>query len=190
MDRPLEVAAPPGRFFGYYPGTVSVITTAHGGRRNVMAAGWHSALSAEPSLYGVAIAPERYTHELLVASGAFAVHFLPFERADAVAAVGSTSGRDGDKLARLGLATRPGAVLDVPVLQDAYVAYECRLVARHPVGDHDWMVGEVVALHHRADAFDERRLLDPATAHPFVYYGRSRFQRFGEGEVAEHRKAR
>lgn len=180
----LHVAAPPERFFGYYPGRVAVVTTAHAGRRNVMAAGWHAALSERPPLYGVAIAPERFSHELLVASGAFAVHFLPFEHADAVAGVGSTSGRDGDKFERFGLTARPGAVLDVPVLQDAYVAYECRLAARHPAGDHDWVMGEVVAVHHRPEAFDERRLLDPAVAHPFVYYGRSRYERFGTGEVA------
>lgn len=171
---PLHVAAPPERFFGYYPGTVAVVTTAHEGHRTVMAAGWHAALSAEPPLYGVAVGPERFTHRLLVASGAFAVHFLPFERAAAVAGVGTLSGRDVDKFDRFDLRTCPGAVVDVPILQDAYLAYECRLSARHAVGDHDWVVGEVVALHHRPEAFDERRMLDPAHVQPFVYYGRSR----------------
>ena len=184
---PLHVAVPPERFFGYYPGTVAVVATAHAGRRTVMAAGWHAALSSDPPLYGVAVGPERFTHELLVASGAFAVHFLPFERAAAVAGVGTLSGREVDKFARFGLATRPGAALDVPILQDAYLAYECRLSARHPVGDHDWAVGEVVALHHRPEAFDERRMLDPARVQPFVYYGRSRYQPFGDAPVAELR---
>jgi flavin reductase (DIM6/NTAB) family NADH-FMN oxidoreductase RutF len=184
---PLHVAAPPERFFGYYPGTVAVVTTAHAGRRTVMAAGWHAALSSEPPLYGVAVGPERFTHELLVASGAFAVHFLPFERAAAVAGVGTRSGRDLDKFVHFDLATRPGAALDLPILQDAYLAYECRLTARHAVGDHDWVVGEVVALHHRPEAFDERRMLDPERVRPFVYYGRSRYQPFGDAPAAEHR---
>jgi flavin reductase (DIM6/NTAB) family NADH-FMN oxidoreductase RutF len=78
---PLVVTAPPERFFGYYPGTVAVVTAAHGTDRNVMSAGWHAALSAEPPLYGVAFGRGRYTYGLVRASGAFAVHFLPFERA-------------------------------------------------------------------------------------------------------------
>jgi flavin reductase (DIM6/NTAB) family NADH-FMN oxidoreductase RutF len=184
---PLRATAPVERFFGYYPGTVSVITAAAGGARNVMSAGWHAALSAEPPLYGVALGRTRRTHALVLASGAFAVHFLPFERADAIAGVGSTSARDGvDKFERFGLATSPGVVLDLPILHDAYLAYECRVQAVHATGDHDWIVGEVVAIHHRPEAFDERRMLDPQRARAAIYYGRSHFEALGAGERAEH----
>ncbi len=186
---PLLTTAPVERFFGYYPGTVAVITSAHEGRRNVMSAGWHTALSKEPALYGVALGRTRYTHALVTASGAFAVHFLPFERADAIAGVGSVSGRDGlDKFARFDLAASAGAVLDVPILHDAYVAYECRVRSVHEAGDHDWVVGEVVALHHRPDAFDERRVLDAERARAAVFYGRSTFEALGAGERAQHRR--
>ena len=182
---PLVTTSPPGRFFGYYPGTVAVVTAAHDGQRNVMSAGWHTALSAEPPLYGVALGRTRHTHGMVTASGAFAVHFLPFERAEAIAGVGSTSGRDGlDKFARFGLATQPGAVLDLPILRDAYVAYECRVTAVHATGDHDFVVGEVLALHHRPEAYDERRLLDARQARATIYYGRSLFEALGAGERA------
>jgi len=182
---PLITSAPPERFFGYYPGTVAVVTSSFEGERNVMSAGWHTALSAEPPLYGVALGRTRHTHALVRASGAFAVHFLPFERADAIAGVGSTSARDGlDKFERYGLAATNGAVLDLPILHDAYLAYECRATAVHETGDHDLFVGEVVAVHHRPDAYDERRLLDAAKARPAVYYGRSLFEALGAGERA------
>jgi len=182
---PLVATAPPERFFGYYPGTVAVVTAAHAGVRNVMSAGWHTALSAEPPLYGVALGRTRHTHGLVTASGAFAVHFLPFERAEAIAGVGSTSGRGGlDKFARFGLPTSDGAVLDLPILHDAYLAYECRVTAVHETGDHDLVVGEVVAVHHRPEAYDERRMLDATKARAAVYYGRSLFEALGAGERA------
>jgi flavin reductase (DIM6/NTAB) family NADH-FMN oxidoreductase RutF len=189
---PLHVSAPPERFFGFYPGTVSVVTTAHEGERNVLSVGWHVALSAEPPLYGVALSPRRHSYGLLTASGTFAVHFLPFERAEAISGVGSSSGRDGgDKFERFGLATRPGAVFtDVPILLDAYLAYECRVQAIHPTGDHDLVVGEVVAIHHRPEAFDERWLLDHTRVRAAVYYGRSTFEALGSGERAFHPPAR
>ncbi|TVR86160.1 MAG: flavin reductase family protein [Trueperaceae bacterium] len=183
---PLVVTAPPERFFGYYPGTVAVVTAAHGGDRNVMSAGWHAALSADPPLYGVAFGRERYTYGLVRASNAFAVHFLPFERADAIAGAGSLSRHDGvDKFERLGLATSTGRVLDVPILHDAYLAYECRVDAVHTTGDHDFVVGSVVAVHHRPDAFDERRLQDGARVPGVVYYGRSTFEALGSGARGE-----
>jgi flavin reductase (DIM6/NTAB) family NADH-FMN oxidoreductase RutF len=187
IPSPLSTTAPVERFFGYYPGTVAVITCAHDCHRNVMSAGWHAALSAEPPLYGVALGRTRHTYAQVIASGAFAVHFLPFERADAIAGVGSISGRHGlDKFERFGLAASPGAVLDVPILHDAYLAYECRVRAVHATGDHDWVVGEVVALHHRPEAFDERRMLDAGRVRATVYYGRSTFEALGAGERAEH----
>ncbi len=181
--RRLHVSAPPERFFGYYPGTVAVITSAHGADRNVMSAGWHAALSAEPPLYGVALGRTRYTHGLVLAAGGFAVHFLPFEQARVIAAVGCVSRHGGvDKFDRFGLATAPGAVLPLPILQDAYLAYECRVSAVHATGDHDWVVGEVVALHHRPEAFDEGRMQDAQRVAGTVYYGRSRYEALGRGD--------
>ncbi len=168
---------PVKRFFGYYPGTVAVITSAHGADRNVMSAGWHAALSAQPPLYGVALGRERYTYDLVRASGGFAVHFLPFACARAIAAVGSVSRHDGvDKFERFGLAAEDGAVLPLPILADANLVYECRVTAVHGTGDHDWVVGEVVALHHRPEAFDERLVQDARAVPGVVYYGRGRYE--------------
>lgn len=178
---------PVTRFFGYYPGTVAVVTSQHEGEQNVLAVGWHSALSAEPPLYGVAIGHERYSHRLITAGGHFGVHFLPFERADAIAGTGSVSARDGvNKFAQYGLETKPGVAAPIPILQNAYLAYECRVVAVHASGDHDWVVGEVLALHHQANAFDERFLLNSHVVRPAIFYGRSIFEALGSGERAQH----
>jgi flavin reductase (DIM6/NTAB) family NADH-FMN oxidoreductase RutF len=178
----LTVSAPPERFFGYYPGTVAVVTAAHDGDRNVMSAGWHAALSMLPPLYGVALGRGRFTYELVRASRVFAVHFLPFAQVRTVAAVGATSRRSGlDKFERFGIETAPGAVLPVPILQDAYLVYECRVSAVHATGDHDWVVGEVVAVHHRPEAYDERGLQDGVAVPGTVYYGRSTYEALGAG---------
>jgi len=40
----------------------------------------------------------------------------------------------------------------VPVLKDAYAAYECKLVDSKPYGDHLWIVGEIVAVHFLEEA--------------------------------------
>jgi flavin reductase (DIM6/NTAB) family NADH-FMN oxidoreductase RutF len=184
---PLHVTHPIERFFGYYPGTVAVITSAHAGVRNVMAAGWHSALSAEPPLYGIAVGRERRSHPLIVDGGHFVVHFLPFERADLIAGVGSVSATTGvDKFSHFGLTPRDGVATPVPVLQEAYLAYECKVVSVSAAGDHDWIVGEVLALHHRAEAYDERYLLKAEVARPAIFYGRSLFEALGTGERAVH----
>ncbi len=169
--------APPERFFGYYPGTVSVITVqVPGGERNVMSAGWHSALSFEPPLYGVTIGRARYTHHLVQEAQSFALNFLPHEHAELIAAVGSTSRSSGlDKFQRFAIETEAPLVTSAPILRAAYLTYECVLHDIHQTGDHDWFVGRIVALHYRPDAYDERLLFRPEIHEASIYLGRGEY---------------
>ena len=158
------------RFFGYYPGTVALITAEFAGRRNVMSAGWHAALSSDPPMYGVAVGRERATHGLALASGRFGVNFLPSEHARAVQGAGVLSLHDHvDKFERLGLTALPEAPL---ALGAAYVAYVCTLEQVVPTGDHDWFVGRVEQVWHDARAFDERLLF---RGNAPVYFGRGEY---------------
>lgn len=168
--------APPERFFGYYPGTVAVITAAHEGDRNVMSAGWHTPLSFEPPLYGVVIGEARYTYGLIKRAGSFAVNMLPFSHAEAIAAAGSTSRNNGiDKFEQFGIEVEEPLVTSAPILRAAYVAYECVLQEIVRAGDHDLFIGEVVALHYNPAEFDERLLFDPKNGNGAVYLGRGEY---------------
>jgi flavin reductase (DIM6/NTAB) family NADH-FMN oxidoreductase RutF len=168
---------PIARFFGYYPGTVAVITAEHGGVRNVMSAGWHAALSIDPPMYGVAVGRTRATHPLITASGQFAVHFLPFSEASVIAAVGSVSlsALSGeDKFARFNLAVleQPSSP---PILKAAYLAYVCRVTGVTPTGDHDWIAGEVEAVYFDEAAYDTQSLFAVDQAQATIYLGRSTY---------------
>ncbi|CAN5573061.1 hypothetical protein BH24DEI1_BH24DEI1_00170 [soil metagenome] len=171
---------PLSRFFGYYPGTVSVITVATKTERNIMSAGWHAALSMKPVLYGVAIGRERSTHRLILEAGSFGVSFLPFSEAGVIAAVGSVSLQGGeDKFERFGVQVEDPIATTAPIPKSAYLSYECTVYEVHPTGDHDWVVGEVQAVHYDPDAFDERWMLNPERAAAAIYYGRAEYQALG-----------
>src|SRR3990172_8840450 len=129
-------------FYLHYPTVVAVVTTQWQGKENAMSAAWHSPLSAAPRLYGVSISPKRFTHEMIKSSGEFALNFLPYSAVETISRMGSVSGRDGDKLAVFGIATQKGLKVQAPILEEAYAAYECRVVASHTYGDHEWFVGE------------------------------------------------
>lgn len=176
----MQSNTPPTPFFGYYPGTVAVVTVrTPDGRRNAMSAGWHCALSSEPPLYGVAIAPQRATYDMVIAAGSFAVNFLPFERADWLSYLGTASAHDIDKFATFDIEATAGPETGNPILADAYLCYECVVRDRVATGDHDWFVGEVVALHHEPEAYDETRLFSAAVP-AAMYLGRSTYLALGE----------
>jgi flavin reductase (DIM6/NTAB) family NADH-FMN oxidoreductase RutF len=134
-------------------GPTVLVTSAAGGRRNVMAAAWSMPVEFTPPRIAVVIDKHTYTRELVIASGAFALCLPGTRLVDLTYAVGQSSGRDEDKFARHRIDTRPGPVLGLPVIEAGCAAWlECRLIPEpHSEDAYDTCFGEVVAA-----AADER----------------------------------
>jgi flavin reductase (DIM6/NTAB) family NADH-FMN oxidoreductase RutF len=129
-------------------GPTVLITSAHGGHRNVMAAAWSMPVEFTPPRIAVVIDKKTFTRELVMAAGGFALCVPGAVLADATFAVGSVSGRDvPDKLARFGLSAQPGPVLGMPVIEEGCCAWmECRLIPeRHTEEAYDTCFAEVLA---------------------------------------------
>lgn len=160
-----------GEFYYHYPSVAAVVTARAGEKANAMAAAWHSSLSFEPPLYGVAISPKRFTHKLILEAGEFGVNFLPFERAEIIAAVGGSTGKEVDKFQVFKIAEEKPVSTSVPILAEAYATYECKLVSHHALGDHIWFVGEIMRVHLLEEAFTEEGVLDLERVTPALYLG-------------------
>ncbi|HIE13173.1 MAG TPA: flavin reductase family protein [Desulfotomaculum sp.] len=129
---------------GQLPWPVTLIGSFHDGRHNLMTASWVSQVSFSPPLVMVSIAPERYTHELIAATGEFVISILTAEQVEIARFCGSHSGRTTDKVKALGLKTAPGERGGVPVLTDCLANIECRVTTTYPAGDHTLFIGEVL----------------------------------------------
>ena len=162
-------------FYHYYPTVVAVITVRAGDEVNAMPAAWHSPVARVPPLYGVAIAPKRHTHGLIAQARAFAVNFLPLEKVELISSLGSSSGRDGAKATDASLWREDDAYPGAPVLADAYAAYQCTLEAVQSFGDHDWIVGRIVAVHTIEEAFDADGVITMNGHTPALYIGKYQF---------------
>lgn len=160
-----------GRFYHHYPKVAAVLTAGAGGKKNAMAVAWHSAISFKPPLYGVSVAPKRFTYQLILESGEFGINFLPFEAAELVASVGGISGGELDKFQQFSISEETPLKTGVPILKDAYAAYECKLADNKTYGDHIWLVGEIVAVHFKEEAFTEDGALDISILKPALYLG-------------------
>jgi flavin reductase (DIM6/NTAB) family NADH-FMN oxidoreductase RutF len=160
-----------GRFFQHYPAVVAVVTARAGTRANGMPATWHSAVSLKPPLFGVAVYPKWFTHDLILEAGEFGVNFLPFQKVELIAALGGCTGRTTDKFDRFGIELVEGKKTSAPVLAEAYAAFECRLVERHTYGDHSWFVGEILCAHLLEGALTEKGTVNLQSIEPTLYLG-------------------
>ena len=160
-----------GRFSYHYPRLVVVVTSHAKEKDNAMTAAWHSPISIKPPLYGVAISPRRSTYELILEGKEFGVNFMPFEKAELLALLGGSKGKKIDKFARFHIIEEKALKTKVPLSEDAYAAYECKLIDHKVYGDHEWIVGEIVATHILEEAFTSGGVLDVARFNPTLYLG-------------------
>ena len=160
-----------GNFSHHYPKVAAIITASYGGRDNAMTAAWHSSISFNPPIYGVSLSPKRFTYQLIRESKEFGINLIPFEKASVAASLGGISGQKMDKFQELGLAREKGIKTGVPLLKDAYAAYECRLRDSQAYGDHIWVVGEIVATHFQEGLLTESGILDLERVKPLLYLG-------------------
>ena len=152
-------------------GPVTLVSTTHQERRNVMAASWVMPLDFEPPKVVVVVDGRSFTRELIEASGEFALN-VPFRRiAGKVLAAGSISGRDGNKFIRTGLATFAAERINAPLIADCAAWLECRVIPEvHHQQRYDLFVAEVVAAWADPAVFSERRWHFPDTERRTLHY--------------------
>ena len=160
-----------GRFSQHYPKLATIVTAQTKGKENAMAVAWHTSLSLNPPLYGIAVAPKRITYQLIVNSKEFGINFLPFEAAELITSVGGSGGQEIDKFQRFNIAKSKPVKTAVPILEAAYAAYECKLIDDRAYGDHRWLVGEIVAVHLRKETFTAEGIVDLDKVNPSLYLG-------------------
>lgn len=127
-------------------GPTVLISTAHAGRRNVMAAAWVMPIDFEPCKLVAVVAGSTFTRELMLASGECVVQAPTTEQVQLTYEVGNCSGREQDKFARQRIATEPGSVVKAPLVAGCAAWLECRLVAEPAIQErYDLFVLECVA---------------------------------------------
>ena len=89
------------------PGPVVLVSTARGGRSNVMAMSWHTMMEFEPPLVGCVTSNRNFSHRLLRATKECVIAITTVEIAEKVLACGNSSGAETDKFQAFGLARRP-----------------------------------------------------------------------------------
>ena len=140
-------------------GPTVLVSAAHGGRRNLMAAAWTMPLDFDPPKVAVVIDKSTCTRGLVEASGAFVLNLPCRAQADIAFTVGSTSGHDvPDKFLRYGLATSAADRVEAPLLDGCVAWLECRVLPQPALQQtHDLFLAEVVAAHADSRVFSGGR---------------------------------
>jgi flavin reductase (DIM6/NTAB) family NADH-FMN oxidoreductase RutF len=155
------------RVMSHFATGVTVVTCVDGGFDHAMTANSFTSVSLDPPLVLVCVEQDSRFHEAITAAPTWAVNVLASGQRGR-ASWFATRGRPLVGQFDTTPATR-SAVSGALLLDDALATMECRTAAIHVAGDHDIVVGEVLALAvARPDAM------------PLLYYGRE-YRTLGEG---------
>ena len=154
--------------------TVLVTCNDEQGKTNIITIAWHTPISIKPPLYGVSIAPSRYSHDLIMTNKEFVVNFVPYEMVEKAHFCGKHSGRTTDKIHTTKLTLVPAKKIKVPVIKECYAHLECKMVRNLTIGDHTLFVGEVLAVQATENIFKNNLLIINKTQ-PLYYVGRDSY---------------
>lgn len=159
------------KFQYFYPYPVTIVGAKFEDLINYMACAWHTALSFNPLLFGILISKKRYTHKIISKTREFTVNFISSEKVKLSAQMGRKSGYDIDKIKEFEIKLSPPKIINSPLIEEAYVSLECKVVDIRTYGDHDLFVGEVLAVHEEEKTFDKEGMLNPGKICPLLYLG-------------------
>lgn len=126
------------------PGPVVLVSTARGGRANLMAMSWHTMMEFEPPLVGCVISASHLTWRDLRATRECVLAVPSVEIARAVVGCGNTAGAKVDKFARFGLTPLPAARVEAPLVGECFANLECRLADTSLAAKYNFLVLRVV----------------------------------------------
>ena len=164
---------------------------------NVITIAWTGTICSDPPMCYISVRPERHSYAILERTREFVINLTTRSLAFATDWCGVRSGRSYKKFEEMGLTPGPASVVRAPIIEEAPINIECKVVEIKKLGTHDMFIAEVVNV--KADD----RYIDPETgafdivqAEPLVfahggYYGMGRkIGKFGFSVQKKRRKRR
>ncbi len=125
------------------PVRVVLISTSNKGKNNFMPASWCFPLSFEPALFGVAIAPKRFTYDMIKESKEYVINIPGGDLKEKIEKFGRISGKDCDKFKTSGLTQEKSEKVCAVSIKECLISIECKVINEFIIGDHVIFVGEV-----------------------------------------------
>jgi flavin reductase (DIM6/NTAB) family NADH-FMN oxidoreductase RutF len=126
------------------PGPVVLLTTASGGKANVMTMSWHMMVDFEPPLIACIVSSGDHSFAALRKTGECVIAIPPAEIAEVVVKIGNCSGRDVDKFAAFALTPRKAAKVGAPLIADCFANFECRVIETRLIEEYNLFILEAV----------------------------------------------
>lgn len=144
-------------------GGVILVTSSYKDKNNIITLAWHTPISRDPALLGVAIAKSHLSYELIKKSEEFIINIPSVNILKQAIFCGSVSGNKSDKFKESKLTAEKAArLIKTPIIKECIGHIECYLRDVKDIGDHGLFIGEAIYASAEKGLFDETWQIDKA----------------------------
>ena len=138
------------------PGGVILVTSSYKDKANIITLAWHTPISRDPAILGIAIAKSHFSYELIQKSEEFIINIPNVDLLKQVVYCGSIRGDKVDKFKEAGLTSEKAQrLIKTPRIKECMGHIECYLRDIKEIGDHGLFIGEVIYASAEEGLFDE-----------------------------------
>ena len=131
---------------------------------NVLTVAWTGIINSIPPRTYVSVTPQRFTHDIIAASGEFCINLPSASQVREVDICGTRSGRDTNKFELLGLTAEKCETISAPRIAQCPISLECRVFEVKNLGSHDMFLADILAVAVDEGTLDEKNHPDPERA--------------------------
>ncbi len=144
-------------------GGLILVSSCYKDKSNIITLAWHTPISKNPALLGIAIAKSHLSYELIKKSEEFIINIPSLDIIKQAVFCGSISGRSVDKFKESGLTSeKADRLITTPRIKECIGHLECYLRDIKEIGDHGLFIGEVIFASAQEDFFNDIWQIDKA----------------------------
>ena len=130
-----------------FPVPPVMVTCGTMDKANVLTIAWTGIINSEPPMTYISVRPSRFSHKLITDTKEFVINIVNLPLAKACDYCGIKSGKNTDKFKEMGLELEPCTKVKTPMLKDAPVSLECKVVGVKSFDTHDMFLAEILAVN-------------------------------------------
>lgn len=162
-----------------YPVPAVLVTCADGENENIFTVAWTGTICSDPAMTYISVRKERYSYDIIKKSGVFCINLTTEDLVYATDYCGVKSGRNENKIKKLGLHFERASKINCPILAESPVVIECEVKEIKELGSHDMFIANVIAINVNEKYIDDTGKFDMENVH-LMAYSHGKYYKLGE----------
>ena len=157
----------PGTLLSPVPAVM--VSCGDGDEKNIITIAWTGIVNSDPPITYISVRKSRHSHHIIEETGEFVINLTTEKLSFAADYCGVKSGRDVDKFKEMSLTPEKADVVNCPMIKEAPINLECRVLEVKSYPTHDMFIAEIVTVHADDEIVDGKGKIDMSAAGLIAY---------------------